>query len=265
MERVRPPRSSDDAVPETIGPLPSTRSLNVLLGELRSPGVTQADVEELLRGLARPLAEGESARARADFVLSVIEAPDMGDLLGKDGLTVRAAAVKALLDLGYPYALEIPPEALTDIQGTRQEELAPLRLPIPGILATLAGFLAQSVQCLPSVINSLRHLDYEPAPLVLLALVALLGPAPLAVLAGLLRMTRLLKGALVTMGITGAIWTLLFVVQTFGGASHPFRDPLTSVSLVAALGFLVGALLMLPSDWKSEAEKPEGPQPSSTP
>jgi hypothetical protein len=256
MERVRPPRSSDDAVPETIGPLPSTHSPNVLLDMVRSPGVTQEDVDELLQGLARPLAEGESARARADFLLSVIDAHDVGDLLGKGGMTVRAAAVKSLLDLGYPYALEIAPEALAEARSTRPEEAAPVRIPIPGILATLAGLLTQCAQLLPLVFDSMSRRHPPPAALILIVFCALLGPAIVSVAGGLWRIRGLLFAGLFTMGVTGAIWIGKFITQLLD-YPFPFQRSLTYVSLVAGLGFLVGAFLMRPKAWLPEAEEPE--------
>jgi pilus assembly protein TadC len=77
-----------------------------------APGVTLGDVEGLLAGLSGPLAEGESPRERADQLLRLLSDEALGELYGKDGQPVRPAALEALLALGYPYALEVPPEVL---------------------------------------------------------------------------------------------------------------------------------------------------------
>src|SRR5689334_13391606 len=116
MERIRSPRPDQDSSLQTMGPLPTRASLPELLEAVRSPDVLRTEVDALLRGLARPLAEDETPRARADFLLSLIESQELRELQGSNGRTVRATAVKALLNLGYPYALEVPPEALAEAQ-----------------------------------------------------------------------------------------------------------------------------------------------------
>ncbi|WP_224240638.1 hypothetical protein [Hyalangium gracile] len=255
MERVRPPRSLDEASPERMGPLPSTASLEVLLEVVRSPGVMKTDVDALLQGLARPLTEDVSPRARADFLLALIEDRDTGDMQGTKGLTVRAAAVKALLDLGYPYALELPPEALAEARHGDGDSPA-VRLPLPGLIATFAGFLTQSAHLMPPLLKSADR-GYGSAPgLSLLALAALVFPTILAVLGGWWRIRAMLLTGRLTMAVTGVIWLLGFGVQLLE-YPFPLSRSLTYVSLVAGLGFVVGAILMSESAWTAEDETPE--------
>jgi hypothetical protein len=256
MQRVRPPRTSDGSLPETIGPLPSAHSLAVLLDVVRSPGVMRSDVDALLQGLARPLAEGESPRSRADFLLSLIESNEVGDRVGSENIPLRAVAIQALLDMGYPYALEIPPEALGRSRRTQNDAL-PQKLPIPGLIATLAGFLTQSITCLPSVLQLLgEQRQGWSTVFALIGLGVLLGPAFSSVLGGLLRMRHLQRFGLITMTLTGSIWMLALALQ-FASTGQPFRHSFTYVALVAGLGFLVGALFTRTPEWLAEEPSPE--------
>ncbi|WP_224371574.1 hypothetical protein [Hyalangium versicolor] len=244
MERVRPLHSADEAVPETIGPLPGTASLPVLVSTVRSPGATRGDVDALLQGLARPLADDESPRARADLLLSLLDAPYVGELQGSEegGLTVHAAAVQALLALGYPYALEIPPEALTRVQPPR-ESLSLSSLPAPGLVALLTGFIAQSVLALPEMVESLSQRSNTADWLIL---AALLGPTATTLGGALLRLRGLLKTGLVTLGLMGVLWFLIFTASLFNRPSA-FSHWEPYVALVATLGFLLGCILLWPS------------------
>ncbi len=87
-------------------------SLKALVEEVRAPGAARAEVDALLAGLAQPLSPEQSPRERADLLLSLIEDAHLSSFVGSGGRTVRNAAVQALLALGYPYALEVPPDAL---------------------------------------------------------------------------------------------------------------------------------------------------------
>jgi len=84
--------------------------------EVRAPGASRADVDALLRGLAAPLVEGESARERADVLLDILQDAHLSGLTGSDARPVRAAALDALMTLGFPYALEVPPELLAELR-----------------------------------------------------------------------------------------------------------------------------------------------------
>src|SRR5688572_4712972 len=111
MERLRTPEPSEGSSVDTLHALPGASTLPGLLQAVSAPGVIQEEVDALIRALALPLAEGESPRARADFLLSALETTqESGPLKGSDGRSLRVATVEALLALGYPYALEVPPE-----------------------------------------------------------------------------------------------------------------------------------------------------------
>ncbi|MDY7226129.1 hypothetical protein [Hyalangium rubrum] len=94
------------SLPEGLPPLTE------LIQEALAPGAARAEVDKLLAGLAEPPPPEPDLREHADRLLSLIEDKHLGDFTGSDGRTVRAAAVQALVSLGYPYALEVPPEAL---------------------------------------------------------------------------------------------------------------------------------------------------------
>jgi hypothetical protein len=105
--------------------------LSVLVEELRAPGAARAEVDALLAGLSQPLPPDASLREHADLLLALMEDAQLADYTGSDGRTVRTAAIQALLALGYPYALEVPPEALA---AKARDEGGP-----PGLLSTRKG------------------------------------------------------------------------------------------------------------------------------
>lgn len=122
-------------------------SLEVLVEQVRAPAAARADVDALLAGLSQPAAPGVPPRQRADLLLSLIEDPLIGDFTGSDDRTVRAAAVQALLELGYPYALEVPPEALdARSAGAGQADEA-----TPHLLSTLRGKVGVGIPVLLGV------------------------------------------------------------------------------------------------------------------
>ena len=254
MERTRPAALAQDARFETIGALPGSASLPELLAMVRSPGVVRAEVDALIRGLASPLAEGESPRTRADLLLSVIESSDVGDLPGSEGNTPRAAAVKALLALGYPYALELPPEALGLASGAKGEEGEP-EIPIAGLIVTAIGLIPQLIEALPGVVHFLA----SERPSLLSALVLLtvvLGPVG-AMLVGAIQGVRWLqRTGVVLMALTGCLWLLVSSV-TLLNHSSPLNRSETWTSLASGIGFLVGAFLTRRPGWLPQDTKPK--------
>jgi hypothetical protein len=258
MERTRSPRDHHDSGPETIGPLPASSSLSELLEVVRSPGVFRADVDALLQGLARPLAEDESPRARADFLLSLIEAPDVSDMRGNDGRTVRATAVRALLDLGYPYALEVPPEALSEAslhsKGGVQE------IPTAGLIATLAGVLVQFGYAMPAVLKLLERDDTGSLVGAIILLGMVLGPAASAVLGGWLRSRGLQRFGLLFMALTGSLWLVGFAFS-FVTRSESLTRSDTWLALVAGLGFVLGTVLTRRPEWLAPDDSPSKDTP----
>lgn len=112
MQRSRtgpPTTASDTGVASLPQELPA---LEVLIQQARAPDAARAEVDELIAGLAQPLPAEQSPRERADLLLALIDDKHLGDFSGSQGQTVRSAAVQALMALGYPYALEVPPDAL---------------------------------------------------------------------------------------------------------------------------------------------------------
>ncbi|RKH65310.1 hypothetical protein D7X96_24035 [Corallococcus interemptor] len=88
-------------------------SLTFLLEEVRSPGMVRADIDALISGLGRMPAPEEPLRERADLLLGLLDRNNpVGDYAGSGGMKVRHAAKEALIALGYPYAMELPPELL---------------------------------------------------------------------------------------------------------------------------------------------------------
>jgi hypothetical protein len=261
MERLRPPRPDQDSSLETIGPLPTRSSLAELLEAVRSPGVLRSEVDALLRGLARPLAEDETPRARADFLLSLIELQEMRELQASNGRTVRAAAVKALLDLGYPYALEVPPEALAEAQLPL--EASPQEIPIPGLIATGVGLLVQLGYSMPALGKLLRREEAGALAGVFMLVVLVLGPAASAVLGGWLRIRGLQRFGLFSVALTGCLWlgsAALRLVAT----PHPLTQPDTWFHTVTGIAFLLGALLMRRPEWLASGGTPSKETPPQT-
>jgi hypothetical protein len=90
--------------------------LRALANAVRSPGATQVDVDDFLEALARPPDAEEAPRSRADLLLALLEDPILAERMGSQGQSARAATLEALLAMGYPYALEVPPEVLERIR-----------------------------------------------------------------------------------------------------------------------------------------------------
>jgi hypothetical protein len=128
-----------EALPEGM---PSPREL---LERARAPDAARPEVDALLRGLALPLAPGEDARARADLLHDILEDKRVRAFMGSKGRRVAHAAVEALVALGYPYALEVPPELLAEFRlappvGAEAPSAAWMR----GLAAIVGGLVGTS-------------------------------------------------------------------------------------------------------------------------
>ncbi|MFL5352809.1 hypothetical protein [Archangium sp.] len=124
MERIRAATAvpaEESAPPEVMAVEPAVAA-PISLGErvevVASPGVTREDVESLLDGLSAPLAPGESTRQRADQLLRLLQDEALGDLTDSNERQVRPLALEALIGLGFPYALEVPPDVLAEMRGS---------------------------------------------------------------------------------------------------------------------------------------------------
>ncbi|MFP2962856.1 hypothetical protein ACLEPN_35080 [Myxococcus sp. 1LA] len=139
---TRPNPLVRDSSVESLAPLPAPAPLTALRDALGSPGVIPSEVDALIAAVAqRP--EGEEAlRERTDFLLSLMTLPGDASLqTGSAGITVRTAAVEALLELGYPYALEVPPDALERARRERGRPTdvdRPRRAPSPTVASSVA-------------------------------------------------------------------------------------------------------------------------------
>ncbi|MBZ4419201.1 hypothetical protein K8638_22250 [Myxococcus sp. RHST-1-4] len=225
---------------------PRSTSLPELREALSSPGLIQAEVDALFAAIARPPAGDETLRARADFLLSLMELPEEArDRKGSDGRTVRAAAVEALMELGYPYALEVPPDVLEAVRLETHGGKAAgrSRLSVPGIVVSLLALLTQVLMLL---LNATTHGHSHGLELLQQVALGLIVVPPLAAIFGQvadLRRTQSLGS--IGMTLQGLVW--LFLALMIGGAGLaivliPWYLPLTAAYLMRS---------------KTEDEKPE--------
>ncbi len=259
----RPPaaESSESSADASLAPWKPAQSLPELRNAMTSPGVVQAEVDALFAAIARPPAEDEPPRARADFLHSLTDLPDEAHtrMKGSDGRTVRAAAVEALLELGYPYALEVHPEVLDDVrqQARRRQRDAGEDgpgVPTAGLAVSLVALVGQLVVVAALAMFSGRSGDtWEAAQLLRLALVAL---PPLAAIFGHMaewRRPQVLGS--IGMGLQGVVW--LFHAFSF----TQDLGPLWSLLLVVIPWYLplVAAYLMYPKAEPSEDTGTQSP------
>ena len=109
----RAPPPAEDSRPE------KDFSLQGRLQAALAPEATDSERDALLYAISRPLAPEASPREHADFLLSLLTDERSLALTGSNGRTLKKAATQALLALGYPYALELPPEVVEQSLGNR--------------------------------------------------------------------------------------------------------------------------------------------------
>lgn len=192
MERTRQ-NQAQQAEPEDVADVADIvaqpvggPALRELLEELRGPAVVKSDVDAFLAALARPPEGDETPRQRADLLLVVIEDAQVRDYTGQEGLTVRAAAVQALVGLGYPYALEVPPDALKDMPGASSGEEGEYRVPGGAIAIAVLNMVLQAVPVV-FVLFLVQNWNHGSDPQLSLAAaggVAIVAPPLLAMLGG---------------------------------------------------------------------------------
>jgi len=189
------------SLPEGLPPLAS------LIEEVRAPGAGRTEVDALLAGLSQPLPPEHSPRERADLLLSLIGDELIASYAGTNGRTVRGAAIQALMGLGYPYALEVPPEALE--ARSREEELIG-----PGILSTVNGRAGFGLVTLAAVLQGAAALYLglamsEPIVAVValsLVLATTLLPAILAVVGQSVGSRGLKKLGIRWLKVSASLW-----------------------------------------------------------
>lgn len=135
--------------------------LAALLEEVKSPRVLRSDIDALIAALGRAPPSDESPRARADVLLELMARENpVGDYAGKGGRKVRHAAQDALLSLGYPYALELPPELLESRAPAKDSGKAPTGPGMGGVIGTLLSLLYQTLLCgLGHLLNRYTSID----------------------------------------------------------------------------------------------------------
>jgi|GEM_PF-4922631 len=82
---------------------------DLILARGQGEPLASADVKVLAEALRRLGRSGQ--RAAADALLCAIDRPDLRNRPW-EGVTLRCLATEALVDMGHPFALEVPPEAL---------------------------------------------------------------------------------------------------------------------------------------------------------
>lgn len=226
----------------SLAPWVPAQSLAELKDAMSSPGVIQAEVDALLAAIARPPAEDETLRARADFLLALMDLPEEArDRTGSDGRTVRAAAVEALLELGYPYALEVHPDILEEVrqQAGRRRHGAWDGGSKAGAAVTVLSIVVQLI----ALITLLKpvHIREPPETLPLLLMAGIVVPALMALFGQLMESTRLRSWGATGMTLMGLV-ELLFCVSAALEPSPP-DGPLTLV-IVPWYLLLTSAYLM---------------------
>ncbi|MFY0527977.1 hypothetical protein ACN28I_34085 [Archangium gephyra] len=260
---VRAPEATGELladIPEPVSPaeLPSPRSL---LEEVRTPGAARAEVEALLSGLARPLGPGESARERADLLHEILEDKEVREYSGSGGRKVGHAAVLQLVELGFPYALEVPPELFAEARaagggGTSSSgDGSSPRLGV--VLSTLAGGL----EVLPALLFGFDGRSGDmPVALFWILLVSLTSfvPALLADTEPVVSRRWLHYLLLGAVAVPGLLWLLTTVlVLGIAGMNGSFLALFFLLPLAMAVLRLAGA--------RSLYSPPPGEGPPETP
>ncbi|XXF78034.1 hypothetical protein P2318_34055 [Myxococcaceae bacterium GXIMD 01537] len=247
----RPPASrpaqlaSAESEPETLPAPPPERPLAEWVEEVRGVGVVRADVDGLLAALARGPTGEETPRERADLLIALLGDTRLRDFTGSDGRTVRAAAAQALIDLGYPYALELPPDALPPLDDLSERRPASTgaRLAL-GIMALLGNLLTVgALTVLTAVLGGI------PTLLTFIGALVTLGPL-LALLGAWKRLEVLQWLGMALMGIEGLGALGLGCLALYEGV-YPAAVPLLGMA-----AFQVWAAWVLREPWPEPSQEP---------
>ncbi|WP_426755990.1 hypothetical protein [Myxococcus sp. Y35] len=203
--------------------MPAPSSLTELRAALSSPGVIPAEVDALLAAIAQPPEGEEALRARADFLLSLMSLPgDASVLTGSAGTTVRTAAVEALLELGYPYALEVPPDALERARrerGSRRKKGRgrTINVPTSALVVTVITVQLQLLLLWMFGFVSFSQVNLLTLP----ALLGLFGPPALAVIGARKNSPGVQLLGAVGLGLQGLFWLMTVLLATGMGRHTP--------------------------------------------
>lgn len=117
---LEPPRSQAPAAPEpSRTPAELPLPVLVLVDEARK-AATEAERQEKaerLNALLRQMGRGGGSREVADVLHGLLDGGKLAGLVDARDRTCRAVATEALLELGFPYALEVRPEDLEHLRG----------------------------------------------------------------------------------------------------------------------------------------------------
>jgi hypothetical protein len=113
--------------------------LEQALVSARASGAGQSRRQALLEQLGH--LDLGAPRATADRLLSLLASGQLEGLTGRGGTSARAVAVERLLQLGYPYALEVAPEDLAHWRAERPADASDGR-GLGALLMTVAVALA---------------------------------------------------------------------------------------------------------------------------
>jgi hypothetical protein len=209
--------SSEEA---SLAPWAPAQSLADLKDAMNSPGVIQAEVDALLAAIARPPAPDETPRARADLLLALMDLPEEArDRTGSNGKTVRVAALEALLELGYPYALEVHPDVLEAVRqqaGGRKHGSQDGGSRV-GTAVTLLAMVVQLVLLL--MIFTPVHMRDPPETFQTFLMAGIVAPPLLAVFGQMMESSRLRSWGATGMTLQGLAWLLFCGFEALGPAS----------------------------------------------
>lgn len=140
-EIVRPQEEPAEVAVAPLHAVDPRAALELLLEQAASPEADRAAIAGRINFQLAVLAEQHKSKQTAELLHRLLDERTLDGLRDPSGLSSRAAAVRALIDLGFPHALEVAPE---DLELLRRE-LSPRRfrkvLALAIAVATAVGLL----------------------------------------------------------------------------------------------------------------------------
>lgn len=185
-----------------------------LISRVSASALNDDEVKTLAEGL-RGLSRARD-RGAAQLLLEALDRPQLG-LYREDGMSLRTLATEALVDMGHPFALEVPPEALEEAAQDRADRERRRTFPWTGL--GLFGLGAAAQVGFQVALASDSDAD---SVLLLWGVITLLVGAPLLGLA-LNRKTPLARalgiGLVAALGAIN-LWAGLSTTTLLGGARY---------------------------------------------
>ncbi len=123
------------------------------------PATGHASLARVQLLLASPASDGEAlavalesvgpSREAATFLVRGLEEKVFGERQDADGMPLRLVAVDALIEMGFPYALEVPPEELAALRDYEQSRRGTARSLVFGALWGASALAAQLARLPP--------------------------------------------------------------------------------------------------------------------